>query len=162
MTQIRCSQRLWRRLGNLKATLASQVVYDAILGSWAAALFRVEDKSLVVALNERTYLTLVFPFTSEAGFMASFSVALGEVLTDMSISAGRTQAERAAIQTASVAHLVDSDMRAALADLEFFLGIELLYHDNLRRVQLNLNELPHANRVPHVPREAVEQLFGRG
>ena len=47
----------------------------------------------------------------------------------------------------------------ALATVEFFCGIELEYHTDLRTVQLNLNEFPHADIEHHVPRLAVKHLF---
>jgi hypothetical protein len=163
MTQIKCSPRLWRRLGYTRQgpreAPREERVHGASLGSWGAALFRLEGNEFVIALNERTYLTLVFVVTSAGSFLGSFAGALTDALADMSISAGTAESEVAAIGTASLVRLTDLRMRDALADLEFYLGIELLYHDNLRRVQLNLNELPHANLDPHVPHHAVRRLL---
>jgi hypothetical protein len=45
-------------------------------------------------------------------------------------------------------------MTGSLNDIEFHCGIELTYHTDLRRVELTLNEVPHANRDPCVPIEA--------
>jgi hypothetical protein len=50
-------------------------------------------------------------------------------------------------------------MSGTLNDLEFHYGIELQYHDDLRKAQLNLNEMPHANRDPCIPIDAISQLF---
>jgi hypothetical protein len=46
--------------------------------------------------------------------------------------------------------------------LEFHCGIELEYHQDLRKVQRNLNDMPHVNRDPCVPLDAVTQLFEGG
>jgi hypothetical protein len=50
-------------------------------------------------------------------------------------------------------------MAGTLNDLEFHCGIELEYHDDLRTVQRNLNQIPHVNRDPCVPIDAVNRLF---
>ena len=58
-----------------------------------------------------------------------------------------------------VAAMTNRSMAGSLNDLEFHCGIELEYHDDLRRVQRNLNDIPHVNREPCVPVDAVSQLF---
>ena len=60
----------------------------------------------------------------------------------------------------SLARLTNRSMTGTLNDLEYFCGIELCYHSDLRRVQLNLNEIPHAKRDPCVPADAIRRLFG--
>jgi hypothetical protein len=46
-----------------------------------------------------------------------------------------------------------------LDDVQFFCDMELDYHTDLRIVQRNLNDVPHPNRHPCVPLEAVHELF---
>jgi hypothetical protein len=58
-----------------------------------------------------------------------------------------------------LARLADRTLTQSLDDVEYICGIELLYHDDLRRVQRNLNEFPHPDRDPCVPLEAVAQMF---
>jgi hypothetical protein len=69
------------------------------------------------------------------------------------------RSESAAVEFEPLARLTNRSMTGTLNDLEFHCGIELSYHDDLRRVQLNLNEIPHVNRDPCVPVDAVRRLF---
>jgi len=55
--------------------------------------------------------------------------------------------------------LTNRSLTGTLSNLEFHCGIELEYHDDFRKVQRNLNDMPHANREPCVPFDAVTQLF---
>jgi hypothetical protein len=69
------------------------------------------------------------------------------------------RSESAAIEFEPLARLTNRSMTGTLNDLEFHCGIELSYHDDLRKVQLNLNEIPHVNRDPCVPIDAIARLF---
>lgn len=51
------------------------------------------------------------------------------------------------------------DFGAVLGYVEYFCQIELMYHTDLRRVQRNLNDLPHASGVPA---SKVSELMQRG
>jgi len=53
----------------------------------------------------------------------------------------------------------ESELVGSLDDVEFVCSIDLSYHDDLRRVQRNLNECPHSGRNPCVPLVAVAQMF---
>ena len=67
--------------------------------------------------------------------------------------------ESAAVELEALTRLTNRSMIGTLNDLEFHCGIELEYHQDLRRVQRNLNDMPHVNREPCVPVDAVTQLF---
>jgi hypothetical protein len=67
--------------------------------------------------------------------------------------------ESAAVEFEPLTRLTNRGMIGTLNDLEFHCGIELEYHEDLRRVQRNLNDMPHVNREPCVPVDAVTQLF---
>ncbi len=69
------------------------------------------------------------------------------------------RAESAAVELEPLARLTNRSMTGTLNDLQFHCGIELEYHDDLRTVQRNLNEIPHVNRDPCVPIDAVNRLF---
>ena len=57
--------------------------------------------------------------------------------------------ELAALEALDFEWLRDSTLRSVLRDLETYCGIELAYDQNLRMVQLNLNEVPHGTLAGH-------------
>jgi len=163
MSRIMCTQKLWRRLGNTgrpPLEIAAPMIHGASLGSWGLKVFRYYKQDLVIALEQRTYLTLVFPLAPRADFRLHFANALANALGDLGIPPPTVQAESIALQFQPLARLTNRSMTGTLNDLEFLCGIELEYHDDLRRVQRNLNDVPHPNRDPCVAVDAVVQLFG--
>jgi hypothetical protein len=162
MARIMCTQRLWQRLGYAgrpPSQVLEPLIHGVSLGSWAAKVFRIDRRDLVIALNERTYLTVVFPLARRQEFRANFANAVGNVLEDLRLPEEIVRVESAAVEFEPLARLTNRSMTGTLNDLEFHCGIELTYHDVLRKVQLNLNEIPHANRDPCVPIDAVGRLF---
>lgn len=135
------------------------VPHNASLGSWAAKVFRYYRKDLVIGLNERTYLTVVFPLAPRAQFRVNFATAVAHVLEDLSLPKHIIGVESFAVEFEPLTRLTNRSMAGTLNDLEFHCGIELEYHEDLRRVQRNLNDIPHVNRDPCVPIDAVAQLF---
>jgi hypothetical protein len=157
-----CTRKLWRALGHggqPPPHAAPSLIPGVALGGWAAKVFRSEGRDLVVALEQRTYLTLAFPLAPRTSFRANFATALGAILSDLGVPDELVQAESAAVDFMPLTRLTDRILTGSLNDIEFHCGIELLYHDDLRRVQRNLNDIPHVNREPCVPVDAVAQLF---
>ncbi len=162
MARIMCTQKLWRRLGYAgqpPVEVAEPIVQGALLGSWAAKVFRYRRKDLVIALNERTYLTIVLPLAPRIQFRSNFAAAVTHALEDLEMPTAIVRAESAAVEVEPLVRLTNRSMTGTLNDLEFHCGIELEYHDELRKVQRNLNDIPHVNRDPCVPVDAVTQLF---
>lgn len=60
MITLRCTRKLLERLA-VPSNTESDAVPDGALGDWYANLIRVGREQLVVAMNERTFLTLVLP-----------------------------------------------------------------------------------------------------
>ena len=160
MPRIMCTANLRRALGHTgrPAKVAEKVFHGVALGSWAAKAVTIDGRDLVLAVNERTYLTLVFPLEPDA-FRENFAHALLEALEDCGVPPHVARAESAAIAFEPLASMARGALPKALATVEFFCGIELEYHTDLRTVQLNLNEFPHADIEHHVPRLAVKHLF---
>lgn len=157
-----CSQKLWRALrqpGRPPATVDEPLLHGVSLGSWAAKVFRADRRDLVLALNERTYLTVVFPLAPRRDFRANFSEAVRMVMEDLGIPERSRFLESSAVEVEPLARLTHRSMAGTLNDLQFHCGIELEYHVDLRTVQLNLNDIPHVNRDPCVPKDAVAHLF---
>jgi hypothetical protein len=162
MARIMCTQKLWRHLGYLgrpPSQVSEPLIHGVSLGSWAAKVFRYHRRDLVIALNERTYLTVLFPLAPRVQFRLHFASALANVLDDIGVSGAIARAESAAVEFEPLARLTNRSMTGTLNDLEFHCGIELEHHDDLRTVQRNLNEIPHVNRDPCVPIDAVNRLF---
>lgn len=162
MARIMCTHKLWQRLGYAgrpPSQVSEPLIHDVSLGSWAAKVFRCARRDLVIALNERTYLTLLFPLAPRRQFRLHFASALANVLEDVGVSEAIVRSESAAVEFEPLARLTNRSMAGTLNDLEFHCGIEVEYHDDLRTVQRNLNEIPHVNRDPCVPIDAVSRLF---
>jgi len=161
MAVIRCRGKLWQRLGRSRGiTGASEAAMPgAMLGSWVAKVFRDRDRELVIALNERTYLTVVFPFVPRQRFSAELAGALSNALRDLGIPERIARAEAAAAESMPLGPLERGELADVLDDVQFFCEIELDYHTDLRVVQRNLNDVPHPNRDPCVPLAAVRELF---
>ena len=158
-----CTHRLWRALGQ-KGTppriVVEPAVPGAILGTWAAKLFHRQRRGLVIALNERTYLTLVFPLAPRADFRAQFTQALTWALEDLGVASPTAERESSVLDFLPLASLTNRSMTGSLNDLEFLCQVELDYTSDLRRAQRNLNEVPHVNRDPCTAVDAVAQVFG--
>jgi len=133
---------------------------DSLLGTWALKLIHYNRKGLVLALNERTYLTLVFPAAPRAGFRERFAAALTAALVDLGVAPGIAEQEAMVLDFLPLARLTNRSLTGSLNDLEFLSFCELDYLSDLRKVQLNLNEVPHVKRDPSCPIDAVRQLFG--
>jgi hypothetical protein len=115
---------------------------------------------LVIALNHRMYLTLVFRLQPIEGFRARFSHALECALESLGISQQSIVLEVAALDTAPMVRNSNRDVTRGLHYVRDFCEIELSYHDDLHTIMMNLNEVPHPNRGPdHVPGIAVRSLF---
>jgi len=161
MAVIRCKGRLWQRLGARRDSLSSRSAPfpGLLLGSWAAKAFRDGERQLVIALNERTYLTAVFPWAGRESFATDLARAAAVALRDLGIAETIVRAETAAMEFMPPARLGGGELADVLADVQFFCEMELDYHTDLRIVQRNLNDVPHPNRNPCVPLEAVHELF---
>ena len=94
-----------------------------------------------------------------AQFRVNFATAVAHALEDLDLPKPIIGAESAAVEFEPLTRLTNRSMSGTLNDLEFHCGIELEYHENLRKVQRNLNDIPHVNRDPCVPVDAVAQLF---
>ena len=130
-----------------------------MLGSWVAKMFRDGDRDLVIALNERTYLTIVFSLVPRERFSTELASAMSKALRDLGISERIVRAEAAAVELMPLGRLERGELADVLDDVQSFCEMELDYHTDLRVVQRNLNDVPHPNRDPCVPLAAVRELF---
>ena len=163
MARIMCTRKLWHALGHdgqPPAAAAEPPIAGVALGSWAVRLFHRDRQRLALALNDATYLTLVFRAAPRAKFRDHFAGALYDALCDLGVSSAAAGREAAVIDLLPLARLTNRRLIGSLNDLEFFAQMELDYVSDLRRVQRNLNDVPHANKpAPYVAAEAVAMLF---
>lgn len=161
MAVIRCRGKLWQRLGRTRGShaSASMPIPGVMLGSWVAKVFRERERDLVIALNERTYLTVVFQLVPRERFAGELASAMSNALQDLGIPGRIARAEAAAAEAMPLGRLGRGELADVLDDVQFFCEMELDYHTDLRVVQRNLNDVPHPNRDPCVPLIAVRELF---
>jgi hypothetical protein len=162
MACIMCSNKLWRQLGHRgrsRSPLPEHSMPGVFLGSWAAKLFTDAGRDLVLALDTRTCLTLLFPFAPEAQFRSNFASALTNALHDARIAPAIVRTESIAVEFAPLVPLRNRGLTDSLNHVLSFCDIEFCYHQDLRTIQRNLNDLPHPNRDPCVPIEAIRRLF---
>jgi hypothetical protein len=107
------------------------------LGSWAAKVFNDQGRDLVLALDTRTYLTLLFPLGPAAQFRSDFANALANALEDAGVPPAIKRMECVAIEFEPLACLRNPELTGTL------------------------NDVPHPNRDPCVPIEAIKHLFLR-
>ena len=162
MACIMCNGKLWRKLGYSgpqRSSVPEHFMLGISLGSWAAKSFTDQGRDLVVALDTRTYLTLLFPFAPTRQFHANLASALVNALHDVGVPPAIVRIESLAVEFAPLVPLRNRQLTDSLNHVWSFCDIEFCYHNDLRTIQRNLNDLPHPNRDPCVPIEAVRRLF---
>jgi hypothetical protein len=162
MARIMCTQKLLRALQRRSPRAVEahdRLVSGTVLGNWAATLSRLNRRDLVIALNERTYLTLVFPLMPREAFRSNFASALGQVLDDHGVERETAVRECAEVEVARLASLADPALATALDNAEFICSLEAACDNDLGSVQARLNDFPHPNRDPCAASEAVILLF---
>jgi hypothetical protein len=169
MASIQCGQNLWRTLlarradrSRGKAPVIEEPIFqNVVFGPWAATTARFDGRDLIIGIDAATYLTVVFRFNSRERFRRDFSEALSGALEDLGAPPRVIALETSVIELTPMIRLTDRTLSQTLQHVQWFCDLELDHHDDLRRVQRNLNEVPHAGRDPCVPAEAVAALVGR-
>jgi hypothetical protein len=132
------------------------------LRSWGAITLTDDDRRRVVlAVEQRTQLVVVFPLEPIGEFRHRFAGALRTILEELDVAATAVQAEARAIFSLPLARLGDPTLRSTLSTLRYMCELEFPYHDDLAVIQSNLNDFPHPP-PPYVPKHAVARLFGGG
>ena len=162
MASIMCSGKLWRQLGNAgrpRSEIREHRMAGVLLGPWAAKVFTDSGRDLVLAIDTRTYLTLLLPFERLPDFNRGFADALAAALGDAGVSRAIVRTECAAVEFEPLTPLRNRQLTCALNDIEFSCGIEFAYHDDLRTVQRNLNLIPYPHLDPCEPVAVIRRLF---
>ena len=170
MPTIMCTTALWKCLGAPSPLVAREQgeLGDTQLGIWSAKAVSFVEGDLVVAVNELTYLAVVFPLSPIPEFLSEFGHAVGTLLEALGYSQElvRAEAEPFLLQTA-FAKNSNRSLIGTLNDLCVHVDAALNAEKRvdraaLLRIQVRLSEIPHVNRECAFPREAAELLFSNG
>jgi hypothetical protein len=162
MACIMCSGKLWRQLGHSgrpRADIPDERMSGVFLGPWAAKVFTDQGRELILGLDTRTYLTLLFPLPPAVQFQLRFAESLASALSDAGVPRIYARAECAAVEFEPLVPLRNRQLTSVLNDIEYFCGIEFAYHDDLRTVQRNLNVIPYPHLDPCEPIAVIKRLF---
>jgi len=157
MVTVLCSSALYRALGERRAPEGkASPEAPARLGDWAGILV---DKTLVVAIEERTCLTLVFRLRPIAGFRDRFAAALRLGLQDRRVAEEAIELECRAVRDAVFVRRRHPALAEALGFAEFEAGAHVGGGQDEGSVQDMLNEYPYSGCPASCPKEAVTMLF---
>jgi len=161
MVTIMCRSRLqkaivgaglpWGRSSRLRVTGPER------LGSWAASL--VDEGRFVVALNERTCLTLVVALQPPESFRERFVDSLRAALLDLGVQEDAAEVECGALREASFVRLRAPELAEDLDFAEFEAEAHLEEGQDALSVQDMLNTYPYAECGDSYPAVAVPLLF---
>jgi hypothetical protein len=158
MTSVWCSSSLNQALAQgVKSGAVAGGSGNVRLGDWAA---QPAGREFVVAIEERTCLTLVVRLRPVAGFRGRLAAALRRALEDARVSSDAIERECEALERARFLSRRHSALREAMK----FAGMEAGAHAEGGQpedsVQAMLNTFPYGECEASCPTEAVAALFG--
>jgi hypothetical protein len=159
LVALRCTQRLLKRL---RTDLASPVpVARNALGHWYATVLTFNRTAYVIAVSERSLLSVVLPGAPFSTLVARFPAALAELLRALGVPAGRVATEVAAISPLVVATTASRRVLGCLNQYAFELSIHLSDepHSSLLRRELWLSENISSAIHYSAPREVAQELL---
>ena len=167
MPTIMCTLDLWRRLGQTGSPPARLTSDDgrARLGDWSAKVVDEPDGSFCLAVNERTYLTILFPFVGLLLFQHAFASAVGLELVHLGIPPATIALEtESLLMRAIFAKNTNRSLLGSLNDVGHCFSSDLEVAgsadpDTLLAIQHEFNMMPHVGREEPFPADAVVQLF---
>jgi hypothetical protein len=126
------------------------------LGDWAAQL---AGRKFVVAIEERTCLTLVVRLLPVAGFGGRLAAALRLALEDARVSSDAIERECEALERAPFLSRRQPALREAITFAEMEARAHVEGGQDEASVQDMLNEYPYGECPASCPTEAVAMLF---
>jgi hypothetical protein len=159
MPTIRCAPALWRFVRAWRSVHGPQTDgAESRLGPWDATVIAARQAELVLAVESRTCLALVFELGAEATFAAAWKRALTAVLHELGVAPARIALEIASTSF-RLETLRDPPATAMLADVRFVCETELHYQSDLRVVQCRVNEFPHNHPPDYTAADAIRRVF---
>ena len=158
MTSVWCSSSLNRALAQgVKPGAVAGGSDNVRLGDWAAQL---AGREVVVAIEERTCLTLVVRLLPVAGFRGRLAAALRLALEDARVSSDAIERECEALERARFLNRRHPALREAMRFAEMEAGAHAEGGQPGDSVQAMLNTFPYGECEASCPGEAVAALFG--
>jgi hypothetical protein len=169
MPTLMCTKTLWHTIGGRDQLLgrSREMSTRTRLADWSMGEFPTAVGLLAVALEETTYLTVLCPALELPGFLLAFAAALETALEDIGVSTSMAQAEsHALVRNARFAKNDNRSLVGSVSDVGFHASVRLaesrITLPTIRRVQRELNGMPHVNREPAFPDQAIQLLFAHG
>ena len=167
MPTIMCTRRLWNAIGGGGALPRRGPAEPrfSLLGAWSAGEVPTRAGHLVVAIEESTYLTAVCPLVRLPAFVRVFAASVGAALEDLGVSTDAAEREvMAIVEGVTFARNDNRSLLGSATDVAWHASILLERArvgdlSALARVQRELNDMPHVNRQPPFPSQAVRFLF---
>jgi len=169
MPTIMCTKNLWRAIGGRATTLPARVPAETRgtrLGAWSIRELPTRVGLLAVGLEESTYLTVVCPVLTLPEFLLVFAASVETALTDLSVPTRESEIEaHAIVRAARFAKNNSRSLLGSVNDVAFHVSVRLedeaqITMAVLRKTQRELNGMPHVNRKPAFPDQAIRLLFG--
>ena len=159
MVALRCTQRLLRRL----RTDVPKGVPDAgnALGHWYATLLTFNRTAYVIAISERSLLSLVLPGAPFNTLVARFPAALAELLHALGVPASQITTELNATSPLVIAATANRRVLGCLNQYAFELSIHFSQepHASLLERELWLSENISSAIRYSAPREVALELL---
>jgi hypothetical protein len=157
MVTVMCSSALYRAIGERRTPTGQASPERPVrLGDWAAILV---DDTVVVAIEERTHLTLVFQIRPLIGFRDRFAAALRRGLQDRRVAPEAVERECRAVHEAVLVRRRHPALVEALEFAEIEAGAHVDGGQEEASVQDMLNEYPYSGCPASCPKDAVTLLF---
>jgi hypothetical protein len=159
LVALRCTRRLLQRL---RTDLAAPVpVARNSLGHWYATVLTFNRTAYVIALSERSLLSVVLPGAPFNTLVARFPAALTELLRALGIPASQVTTEVAATSPLVVAATASRRVLGCLNQYAFELSIHMADepHSGLLRRELWLSENISSAIHYSAPREVAQELL---
>jgi hypothetical protein len=170
MPTVMCTKDFWRVLGSPHPLNDpdDELGTKSSLGRWAAKAIGLPEGDVVVALNELTYLPVIFPLMPLPDLLAGFGYAVGRLLEDLEMPERvcRTEAQ-AFLSGTSFAKNGNRSLVGSLNDVCYHVDVALqdagnADPDTLHATQLRLSRMPHSKLEWHFPDKAAQLLFADG
>ncbi len=163
LVALQCTKRLLRRL---RADAADAVAPAGnALGHWYANILTINRQPLVLAISERSLLSVVVPGAPFGTLLARVPQALGELLRNLSVPELQVARELAAMSPLIVAATASRKVLGCLNQYAFELEVDFHYHPNRtlleREVWLSEN-ISSAIRYSYPRDLALELLAAQG
>ena len=167
MPTVMCTRDFWKILGAPEALRDVDVEAGtkSRLGRWTAKAIGLPEGNLVVAVNELTYLPIVFPLMPLPDLLLGFSYSVGTLLADLGYSDDTCESEAKAFLSGTIfTKNFNRSLVGTLNDVCLHVDAALEAAGNaepetLSEVQLRLSQMPHAKLEYHFPDEAARLLF---